>query len=75
MAMDPTPPSESAPEPNALPATADDHVALTGNMTIGSMATGGLTVRSDTPLPLRIVLVELVGCASTATAAATVGAV
>jgi hypothetical protein len=55
MAMDPTPPSESAPEPNALPATADDHVALTGNMTIGSMATGGLTVRSDTPLPLRMV--------------------
>jgi hypothetical protein len=50
-----TTPNESAPEPDALPATADDHVALTGNMTLASMAAGGLTLRSDTPLTLQMV--------------------
>jgi hypothetical protein len=50
---EPTLPSESAPEPDALPATTGDHVALTGNLSIRSMVTGGLTLRSDTPLPLR----------------------
>jgi len=54
MGTDATPPSESTP-PDALPATADDHVALTGNLSIRSMAAGGLTLRSDTPLPLRMV--------------------
>jgi hypothetical protein len=48
-------PSESTQVPDALPATTDDHVALTGNLSIRSMATGGLTLRSDTPLPLRMV--------------------
>jgi hypothetical protein len=42
------------PQPHG-PAPVGDHVALTGNLTIGSMAAGGLTVRSDTPLPLRTV--------------------
>ncbi len=46
---EPTLPSESAPEPGA------DHVALTGNASIRSMAAGGVTHRSDTPLPLRMV--------------------
>jgi hypothetical protein len=55
MGNETTQPSESTPEPNALPATADDHVALTGNLSIRSMAAGGLTLRSDTPLPLRMV--------------------
>ena len=32
MGNETTQPSESTPEPNALPATADDHVALTGNL-------------------------------------------
>jgi len=45
---EPTLPSDSAPEPDA------DHVALTGNVSIRSMA-GGVTHRSDTPLPLRMV--------------------
>jgi hypothetical protein len=48
MATDTTPPEERAP------ATADDHVALTGNMSIASMAAGGVTLRSDPPLPLRM---------------------
>jgi hypothetical protein len=55
MGIETTPPSESVPEPDALPATTDDHVALTGNLSIRSMAAGGLTLRSDTPLPLRMV--------------------
>jgi hypothetical protein len=45
-----TQPSESTPEPNALPPAADDHVALTGNASIRSMAAGGVTHTSDTPL-------------------------
>jgi hypothetical protein len=40
-------PSEGAPEPDA------NHVALTGNASIRSMAGGGVTLVSDTPLPLR----------------------
>jgi hypothetical protein len=46
-----TPPSEG--KPNALPATVDDHVELAGNAAIRSMASGGVTHRSDPPLPLR----------------------
>jgi hypothetical protein len=55
MAIETTLPSESTPEPDALPTTADDHITLTGNASFRSMATGGVIHRSDTPLPLRTV--------------------
>jgi hypothetical protein len=47
MSIETTPPSESAPEPDA------DHIALTGSASIRSMAAGGVTHTSDTPLTLR----------------------
>src|ERR1700682_5605591 len=54
MGTETTRPSESAPEPGALP-PGNSHIFLTGNASIRSMAAGGVTHRSDTPLPLRMV--------------------
>src|SRR5437868_13742404 len=53
MAVEPTLPSESTPDPDAVPTTADDHITLTGNASIRSMATGRVTQVTDTPHPLR----------------------
>jgi hypothetical protein len=55
MGTETTPPSESAPEPDALPPGANSHIFLTGNASIRSMANGAVTHFSDTPLPLRMV--------------------
>lgn len=54
MGTDTTPPSESTPEPDALPPGVSSHI-LTGSPSIRSMAAGGVTHISDTPLTLRTV--------------------
>lgn len=60
MAIEPIPPSTSASEAEAhptqgLPPATGPHVFFAGNDSMPSMAAGGATQRSDTPLPLRTV--------------------
>jgi hypothetical protein len=57
MDTDTTTPSEDAPEPKGFSGAGSDtdHIFLTGNASIKSMAAGGVTHTSDTPLPLRMV--------------------
>jgi hypothetical protein len=52
-----TPPSENTPKPKpeALPPGVSSHTFLNGNASIRSMATGGVTHTSDTPLTLRMI--------------------
>ena len=44
--------TRDTPEPNALPATADDHVALTGNLLDSLYGGHGLTLRSRYAAPI-----------------------
>lgn len=55
MTIEATPPSTSAPEPNAPSTEGGDHIALTANASIRSAGGGSVTDRSDTPPPLRAV--------------------
>src|SRR5258706_9116634 len=51
MGIKTTLPSDSTPEPDALPLPPAGHIALTRSPSIRSMARGGLTHTSDIPLP------------------------